>query len=222
MVSPFHDVPLHCNGSANADSGMFNMVVEVPRWSNAKLEICKYRSLNPIVQDIKKGKLRYVGNVFPFKGYVCNYGAFPQTWEDPTIVDSDTGHLGDNDPLDVCEIGSGIAATGQIQPVKVVGCLAMIDEGETDWKIIAIGENDPLFDKVNDIGDVTVHMPGYLHAIRLWFRNYKRPDGKPANHFAFEGEYQNREYALKVIKQAHESWKLLLEGKADGDLKIQV
>lgn len=34
--------------------------------------------LNYIKQDIKKGKLRYVGNVFPYHGYMWNYGAFPQ------------------------------------------------------------------------------------------------------------------------------------------------
>lgn len=34
--------------------------------------------LNPIKQDVKKGKLRYVANVFPYKGYIWNYGAIPQ------------------------------------------------------------------------------------------------------------------------------------------------
>lgn len=34
--------------------------------------------LNPIKQDVKKGKLRFVANVFPHKGYIWNYGAIPQ------------------------------------------------------------------------------------------------------------------------------------------------
>lgn len=34
-VSPFHDIPLF----ANAEKTVFNMVVEIPRWSNAKLEV---------------------------------------------------------------------------------------------------------------------------------------------------------------------------------------
>ena len=33
-----------------------------------------------------------------------NYGAFPQTWEDPNIKNNE-GYGGDNDPLDVIEIG---------------------------------------------------------------------------------------------------------------------
>lgn len=35
-------------------------------------------SLNPIKQDVKKEKLRYVNNVFPYHGYIWNYGALPQ------------------------------------------------------------------------------------------------------------------------------------------------
>ena len=36
------------------------MVVEVPRWSNAKIEIDLTADLNPLKQDVKKGKLRSV------------------------------------------------------------------------------------------------------------------------------------------------------------------
>lgn len=32
---------------------------------------------------------------------------------------------------------------GQVIQVKVLGILAMIDEGETDWKVIAINAEDP-------------------------------------------------------------------------------
>ena len=41
-------------------------------------QISKEELLNPIKQDIKKGKIRYVRNCFPHKGYLWNYGAFPQ------------------------------------------------------------------------------------------------------------------------------------------------
>jgi inorganic pyrophosphatase len=42
-----------------------------------------------------------------------NYGCFPQTWEDPTFVHPDAeGCRGDNDPLDVCEIGARIIKCG--------------------------------------------------------------------------------------------------------------
>ena len=42
-----------------------------------------------------------------------NYGCLPRTWEDPTFVHPDAeGCRGDNDPVDVCEIGSRIVGTG--------------------------------------------------------------------------------------------------------------
>lgn len=43
-----------------------------------RCQISKEEFLNPIKQDVKKGKLRYVRNCFPHKGYLWNYGAFPQ------------------------------------------------------------------------------------------------------------------------------------------------
>ena len=60
-----------------------------------------------------------------------NYGAFPQTWEDPAHVTPDTGHGGDNDPIDAVEIGTKMFRTGSVVKVKVLGCLAMIDDGAT-------------------------------------------------------------------------------------------
>uniref|UniRef100_A0A0X3NUU3 Inorganic pyrophosphatase n=1 Tax=Schistocephalus solidus TaxID=70667 RepID=A0A0X3NUU3_SCHSO len=209
-ISPFHDIPL-----VHSPPSIMNMVVEIPRWSNAKMEICKEEILNPIKQDVKKGKLRFVNNVFPHKGYIWNYGALPQTWEDPSHVDPDTKSKGDNDPIDVCEIGSRILARGSIVPVKILGILAMIDEGETDWKVIAIHNEDPLAVKLNDIDDVEKHMPGFLQATREWFRNYKVPTGKPKNEFAFDGNFKNREFALKIVNQTHEQWKKLVTEKTD-------
>ncbi len=78
-----------------------------------------------------------------------NYGAIPQTWEDPGYIDPCTNHGGDNDPIDVCEIGSRIAKTGEVYPVKVLAILGMIDEDETDWKVIAIATDDPMAKKLN-------------------------------------------------------------------------
>ena len=41
-------------------------------------QISKGLPLNPIVQDEKKGKPRFVHNCFPHHGYIWNYGAIPQ------------------------------------------------------------------------------------------------------------------------------------------------
>jgi inorganic pyrophosphatase len=58
-----------------------------------------------VFQDIKKGKIRFVSSCFPHKGYIWNYGAIPQTWENPEHIDPDTNCKGDGDPIDVVEIG---------------------------------------------------------------------------------------------------------------------
>ncbi|XP_002733172.1 uncharacterized protein LOC100367353 [Saccoglossus kowalevskii] len=211
IVSPFHDIPLH----ADAEKTTFNMVVEVPRWSNAKMEIATTAKMNPIKQDIKKGKLRYVKNCFPHHGYIWNYGAFPQTWEDPNHVDAHTSCKGDNDPLDVCEIGHRVANRGDVVQVKLLGTMAMIDEGETDWKMLAIDVNDPLASQLNDIDDIKKYMPGFIEATREWFKIYKIPDGKPENQFAFDGEAKDKEFALQIVNQTHEQWKNLVSKKTE-------
>ncbi|XP_074152637.1 inorganic pyrophosphatase [Sminthopsis crassicaudata] len=209
-ISPFHDIPIY------ADKNVFHMVVEVPRWTNAKMEIATKDPLNPIKQDVKKGKLRYIANVFPHKGYIWNYGAIPQTWEDPGHKDQHTGCCGDNDPIDICEIGSKICSRGEVIKVKVLGILAMIDEGETDWKVIAINVDDPDAASYNDINDVRKLKPGYLEATVEWFRKYKVPDGKPENSFAFNAEFKDKDFAVDIIKSTHDHWKALMEKKTDG------
>lgn len=186
------------------------MIVEVPRWSNAKMEISLKEKLNPIKQDVKKGKLRFVANCFPHKGYIWNYGALPQTWEDPEHTDPNTNCKGDGDPIDVCEIGTKIHPRGSIVKVKVLGTLAMIDEGETDWKILAIDVEDELASKLNDIEDIETHMPGFLAATVEWFKIYKMPDGKPPNEFAFDAKPKNKDFAIDVIKTLHGQWKDLM------------
>lgn len=56
--------------------------------------------------------------------------------------------------------------------------MALLDEGETDWKVLVIDVNDPLAPKLNDIEDVERHLPGLIRATNEWFRIYKIPDGK--------------------------------------------
>jgi inorganic pyrophosphatase len=118
--------------------------------------------MNPMKQDVKKGKLRYVRNCFPHHGYIWNYGAFPQTWEDPTSIHPDTKARGDNDPLDVLEIGETVAYTGQVKQVKVLGTMALLDEGETDWKVLVIDVNDPLAPRLNGTCS-HLHSKNYRH-----------------------------------------------------------
>jgi inorganic pyrophosphatase len=238
-VSPFHDIPLYHDKKKE----ILNMVVEIPRWSNAKFEvrsqqdrpgndksfksghsltrrkISRTESLNPIRQDTLDRHPRFVKSCFPYKGYIWNYGALPQTWEDPHHTNPDTHARGDNDPLDAIEVGRRIAATGDVKPVKVLGVLALLDGGETDWKVLVIDVRDPLAEKLEDVADVEKHLPGLLDATRDWFRIYKVPDGKPGNKFAFGGRWKGKRYAMRVLEECRGAWERLVKGEAErGDI----
>jgi len=116
-----------------------------------------------------------------------------------------------------------VAKSGEIKQVKVLGVMALLDEGETDWKIIVIDVNDPLAPKLNDIEDVERHLPGLLRATNEWFRIYKIPDGKPENQFAFSGECKNKKYAMEVVRECAEAWEKLITGKTPrGEISLYV
>lgn len=61
---------------------------------------------------------------------------------------------GDNDPVDVVEIGEQQLDMGGVYAVKPLAVLAMIDDGELDWKVVAIRADDPKAAAVNDVEDV--------------------------------------------------------------------
>jgi inorganic pyrophosphatase len=44
IISPFHDIPLY----ADKEKNIVNMIVEIPRWSNAKFEV-----MNIFVRNVK-------------------------------------------------------------------------------------------------------------------------------------------------------------------------
>lgn len=69
-----------------------------------------------------------------------------------------------------------------------------------------------------DIKDIEKHFPGLLKATVEWLKIYKIPDGKPENKFAFNGEPKNAEFALKIVSDAHEYWKGLVQKENSEEL----
>ncbi|KAL9186218.1 hypothetical protein ACHAXT_005456 [Thalassiosira profunda] len=201
-ISPWHDIPL--KGSSD---GTYNAVIEIPKMTKAKMEVATKEPGNPIAQDMKKGKLRdYHGPIF------WNYGCLPQTWEDPNEKHPELKCFGDDDPIDVVEIGSKALAMGTVAEVKPLGVLAMIDDGELDWKVIAVATDDDLAKEYNDIDDVP---DAVKDGIREWFRWYKTPDDKPLNGFGFDEKWLDAKAANEVIEETHDAWKKLRSGETE-------
>jgi hypothetical protein len=41
-------------------------------------------------------------------------------------------------------------------------------------------------------------MPGELEKVLVWFRDYKKPDGKPENKFGYDNKCMNKAFAEEV------------------------
>jgi inorganic pyrophosphatase len=209
-VSPWHDVPVYRDP---ANTQVVNFVNEIPKGTQAKMEIATDEPLTPIKQDIKKGALRE----YKWGPSLVNYGAIPQTWEDPGSVHEGIDVGGDNDPVDLADCSNRVADFGAIYPVKVLGTLAMIDEGEIDFKVLGIATADPLSEQMDDIDDLERLMPGKVDSIREWFRMYKTAEGKGENSYAFDGKAMDAAYTMKVIADTHQSWAALRSGAIAND-----
>jgi 3'-phosphoadenosine 5'-phosphosulfate synthase len=201
--SLWHDVFLHPQRQSGNDF-VVHMITEIPMYMTAKMEIQKELPGNPIAQDTNgDGSPRYYTYGTPF----FNYGLLPQTWEDPNLK-SAQGYGGDNDPLDVIELGSQPLQMGSIQPCRVLGSFELIDEGETDHKILCISLSDPDASSIYTLADLERKKPNHLNNLRDWLKRYKTSDGKGENNLASETPRTAAE-AKEVIMETHDRWKAL-------------
>ena len=141
-LSFWHSIPRKFEGTSEYQ---YNCVVEIPHNRLAKLEMSKEITSNPIVQDKKKHPItgekvdRYYYIFPPF-----TYGFIPQTFESPKPDAAVNNLLGDSDPIDVVEVSGWQTAPGDVIQVNVFGCLPLVDQGEIDYKILAIRADHPL------------------------------------------------------------------------------
>ena len=141
-ISYWHDLPLV------AGPKTIHAFIEIPKNTRAKYEMNAAELTNPIKQDEKKGKPRYYNVDIKW-----NYGALPQTWEQPEHHWAGLeGYAGDDDPVDIVDISGVSVPTGSVIVCKPLAALAMIDEGEVDWKVIVINVADPKAAKVTSAG----------------------------------------------------------------------
>lgn len=214
LASPFHDIPLF----PEEQKDVVNMIVEIPQAAQDKLEINKTEKYNPLMYDIRDNKIRkieYQAHHTNIKGYPFHYGALPQTWEHSGVQDSHTKLFGDNDPVDAFDISTMPRKPGDIVKVKVLGAIAMIDNKETDWKILVINTEDEMASKYNDITDIPW---GVVDTIYDFLLNYKTSEGKSQNEF-FKKIYWNQQEALDIIGELHRNWRQLCDDQ-EGTLQI--
>jgi inorganic pyrophosphatase len=105
---------------------------------------------------------------------------------------------------------------GSVSPCRVLGELELIDEGETDHKILVIALSDPLAASIHSMEDLERVKPGTLEKLKVWLKRYKTSDGKPENRLASETP-RNAGQAMEVVAEVHSRWRKLC-GK-DGTMR---
>jgi 3'-phosphoadenosine 5'-phosphosulfate synthase len=84
----------------------------------------------------------------------------------------------------------------------------LIDEGETDHKIICIAMSDPDAYRIKNISDLDYFKPGTTDKLIDWLKRYKTSDGKPENVLARDYPTPVSE-ALDIIEETHTRWRTL-------------
>ncbi|RNE99214.1 putative inorganic pyrophosphatase [Trypanosoma rangeli] len=205
ICSAWHDLILH----PAADTSIVTFVCEIPKGTRAKIELNLTELYNPLAHDVAKKKEGQPLRFYTYGDIPFNYGFAPQTWENPLVVDAVTKCTGDGDPIDVVEVSKSPLSTGSIRAVRVLGVLGLIDEGETDWKIIA----ETLRSDGGDMYGSLQKLPQELKdTIFRWMRDYKTTDGKKLNEFVFNGEMRGVEEALDIIRVCSNQYGTLLDG----------
>ncbi|KAH7148364.1 inorganic pyrophosphatase [Dactylonectria macrodidyma] len=210
-VSFWHDIPLYPN---RKDTRIVNFVVEIPRWTDGKIEISRNEPLNPILHASREGLPRFVESVWPHKSYPFHYGIIPQTWESPNFKHEFTKHPGGNGPIDLLDISETTAHTGQVKKVKILGGLALKDGRVANWKVIGIDVNDPLAGLVNHVFDLERYRPGLSDAFFHWLRYHEVPRGDFTLD-VIDGKWQKEKFMAKTVKKSHDYWRELLRGQVN-------
>lgn len=158
-----------------------NVIIEIPKGSKNKYEIDKETGL------IMLDRAMHTSQDYPF-----DYGFMPQS------------HWEDGDPLDVVVLTTYPLAPGILVKVRPVAILNMVDDGESDAKIIAVPQKDPRWDEVQDIADINKHT---LKEIEHFFLTYKQIQKKPVSIDSIGGAKEAKEGILKsqiLYKENHQ------------------
>ena len=155
----------------------FFAVIEIPAGGKNKYEM-----------DKETGMLRLDRVLYTSTHYPANYGFIPRTY------------ASDNDPLDVL-----VLCQESIVPMTLVRCypigvIKMIDNEESDEKIIAIPFNDPSMNQYTDISELPTHT---FDEIKHFFRVYKSLEYKET----YVSDVLGAQEAMTIIRDCIASYK---------------
>lgn len=154
-----------------------NVIIEIPKGSHNKYEINKENGL------VELDRANYSDAPYPFE-----YGYAPQTlWED-------------GDPLDVIVLATYPLPSLTFLAVRPVAIMEMIDEGESDHKVIAVSVKDKRWEDIQNLEDINKHT---LKEIKHFFETYKNLKGGKVEVPGFKG----KEAAYEAIKKSIELYK---------------
>lgn len=165
----WHDVPLGEKSPIE-----FNAIIEIPKGSNNKYEIDKETGL------IALDRANYSSSPYPI-----DYGFLPRTlWDD-------------GDALDVMVLTTWPIQVGVVARVRPVAVMEMIDNGTSDYKILAVPRDDRRWDDVQDLSDINKHT---LHELKHFFETYKKLNGREHN-VEIRG-FKGRDDAIEAIMKS--------------------
>ena len=96
----------------------------------------------------------------------------------------------------------------------------MLDQGELDWKVLAINEEEARKKGVKNIEDFNRLNPGAVKEVTEWFKMYKTYEGKAENQFGYEGRVLSSEKTIEIIHENNQFYKDLKEGKVKNESKL--
>jgi inorganic pyrophosphatase len=129
------------------------------------------------------------------------YGFVPRTYCGQRVAAlSKSAKEGDGDPLDICVISERpISRSEVIMNAKVIGGMCTIDGGEADDKIIAVLENDCLWESIDEVTNLPARM---VERLRHYFSTYKYDPTKHDRSPVLVESVYGRDHAVKVIEAA--------------------
>ena len=164
--------------AGDVDSGVINVVVEIPKWSTLKIEW--NRKLAIFELD------RVEPSIF---AKPVNYGFIPQTLDE------------DGDELDALVLTNDPIPTGVALKAKVVGIMNFEDDSEMDHKVIVVPDDDRnTGDAITSVDDLHDQWKQKLEHHFNHYKDLKKPGSTKVLGWG------NAEDAKATIKECQTRW----------------